>query len=321
MLMSALLGGCFGVLSAVTGAIYDPAAAQAQVDAAILAQVNATRASYEASPSCVSAHQWAMMTQSAIDGGLYTRGALTISDIDAAIAALPESGADAWMCLADRGMLFASTARPAEAKAALEKSLVNRQTPYALNVLLPLAPEEAATRCKAAYGAQKSDSDRLLVLDVCAPYDPSLAWAPAAARSLYRDEQAARQAEAEARAKAEADRQAAEAAAAAQRQTVTTAPTSSSGASSSSPAAPTVTSVRLHNSCSKTVRLFYGDKPKYGSGTYSTLGANTTESRTFQPGDMIWIVDESQNGISSISVGGASMNVEITSSCTGFRAN
>lgn len=315
MFVLTLLTGCALLLGSMPGALYDPTAAQAQVDAAILAQVNAARTTYESAPSCASAHQWAAMLQGAIDGGLYARGSLTLADIDAAILALPESGDEAWMCLADRGSLYASTARPDEARAALDRSLQLRQTAYALNLLLPLAPAEAPTRCKSAYGAQKTDADRLMVLDTCASYDPSLAWAPAAGKTLYQKEQAARQADALARqaaAQAEADQRAAAAAPPAY---------SAPASSSSAPSAPTTTSVRLHNSCSQTVRLFFGDKPKYGSGTTSTLGANNTTSMTFRPGDMIWIVDASDNGLSSLSVGGTSMNVEILSSCTGFRVS
>lgn len=86
------------------------------------------------------------------------------------------------------------------------------------------------------------------------------------------------------------------------------------------PAAPTVVSVRLRNTCPETVKLFFGDKPKFGSGTYSSLGSNTSTSKSMRPGDMIWLVDDSQNGLSSVSIGNRSMTVEVTSSCTGFTA-
>ncbi|MCA9695760.1 MAG: hypothetical protein KC636_39650, partial [Myxococcales bacterium] len=64
---------------------------------------------------------------------------------------------------------------------------------------------------------------------------------------------------------------------------------------------------------------FFGDKPKFGSGTYSSLSANTTTSKQMQQGDMIWIVDDSQNGLSSFSAGAGSQTVEILPSCTGFQ--
>ncbi len=105
--------------------------------------------------------------------------------------------------------------------------------------------------------------------------------------------------------------------------------TSSGGASSepapppstnaSAPAAPQVVSVTLHNDCEHTVKLFLGDKPKFGSGTNTSLGSNTTTSYQMKPGDMIWITDDSENGLSSTSIGGgSSQRITITSACTGF---
>jgi hypothetical protein len=87
----------------------------------------------------------------------------------------------------------------------------------------------------------------------------------------------------------------------------------------SAPAAPQVVSVTLHNDCNHTVKLFLGDKPKFGSGTNTSLGSNTTTSYQMKPGDMIWITDDSENGLSSTSIGGgSSQRINITSGCTGF---
>ena len=61
-------------------------------------------------------------------------------------------------------------------------------------------------------------------------------------------------------------------------------------------------SVDLKNECRQTVRLFYGDKPKFGSGTYSTLGSNTRTHKSMKRGDMIWLVDDKDNGIGSVTV-------------------
>ena len=55
----------------------------------------------------------------------------------------------------------------------------------------------------------------------------------------------------------------------------------------SAPAAPQVVSVTLHNDCSNTVKLFLGEKPKFGSGTNTSLGSNTTTSYQMKPSDMI----------------------------------
>lgn len=83
-------------------------------------------------------------------------------------------------------------------------------------------------------------------------------------------------------------------------------------------AAPTVVSITLRNTCSQTVDLFFGEKPKFGSGTYSNMSSNSSTSKSMRPGEMIWIVDKSQNGISSVTVEAGTNTVEITGDCTGF---
>lgn len=87
-------------------------------------------------------------------------------------------------------------------------------------------------------------------------------------------------------------------------------PSSSGGASS--------VSVTVRNTCPETVDVFYGEKPKFGSGKYSSLGPNSRENMSFRPGDMMWIVDESQNGIASATVSASTQTIEVTSSCTGL---
>jgi len=97
-------------------------------------------------------------------------------------------------------------------------------------------------------------------------------------------------------------------------------PAATPAAATTAPAGPQVVSVELHNDCSNTVKLFLGQKPKYGSGTSTSLGSNTTTSYQMKPGDMIWIIDDSENGLSSTTIGGGngSQRIRITSSCTGF---
>jgi hypothetical protein len=90
-------------------------------------------------------------------------------------------------------------------------------------------------------------------------------------------------------------------------------------ASPEAPAGPSVVSVSLKNNCKETVRLFFGEKPKFGSGTYSTLGSNTRTSKSMKPGEMIGIVDESDNGISSFTVSESTRDAEITDSCSGWK--
>jgi len=80
---------------------------------------------------------------------------------------------------------------------------------------------------------------------------------------------------------------------------------------------PSTYSLRLHNSCSKPVLLFFGDKPKFGSGRKERLGTNNTTSYSGGAPQTVWIIDESENGLSSF-VASGSQSMQITSSCTGF---
>jgi hypothetical protein len=77
-------------------------------------------------------------------------------------------------------------------------------------------------------------------------------------------------------------------------------------------------SLTLHNDCPRTVRLFFGTTPKFGSGTESSISSNSTESHSMREGDMVWIVDESGNGMSSLTATRRQSSVAITRSCTGF---
>lgn len=82
-------------------------------------------------------------------------------------------------------------------------------------------------------------------------------------------------------------------------------------------AAPVPTSVELHSDCSKTVSVFYGDKPKFGSGTKSSVSSNSTSSATRKADGTltIWIIDEKENGLASVHVEPSTKRVEIDKSC------
>jgi hypothetical protein len=94
-------------------------------------------------------------------------------------------------------------------------------------------------------------------------------------------------------------------------------PSSGSGSNGGSQ----IVSLSLHNDCPETVRLFFGNTPKYGSGTESSIFANSTESHSMREGEMVWIVDRSGNGMSSLTVSPGQTLVTITRSCTGFAPN
>ena len=93
---------------------------------------------------------------------------------------------------------------------------------------------------------------------------------------------------------------------------------SPSATPAAAPAPSGPVSVTIRSSCNKTVKVFYGDKPKFGSGTYSSISSNSVQSHSFQEGDLFWIVDESENGISSASICRGTRELEIGSSCSGI---
>jgi hypothetical protein len=70
------------------------------------------------------------------------------------------------------------------------------------------------------------------------------------------------------------------------------------------PSAPVPTEVEVHNDCERTVPLFVGDQPGYGSGTQTSIESNTTTTEPRGPDGTvtIWIVDDSQNGVASVHV-------------------
>lgn len=119
---------------------------------------------------------------------------------------------------------------------------------------------------------------------------------------------AARQAEREAAAREER-----EAAFAASRNASPRGGSSTSSSPSSSPV-----SVTIRSSCRRTVPVFYGDKPKYGSGTKSSVSFNSVSSHTFRVGDMMWVLDDGGNGLGSVTISQGTRTIEIDSSCAGL---
>ena len=87
------------------------------------------------------------------------------------------------------------------------------------------------------------------------------------------------------------------------------------------PSGPQIDSVSLHNDCPSTVKLFLGQKPKWGSGTSTTIGSNVTQSFTLKQGDAIWIVDGSDEGIGKYTGQTGMHSVKITASCMQFVTN
>ena len=88
-------------------------------------------------------------------------------------------------------------------------------------------------------------------------------------------------------------------------------------AASAAPSAFVPTTVEIHSDCTKTTPVFYGEKPKFGSGTKSSIGSNTTTSASRKSDGTltVWIIDEQENGIASVHVDASTKRVEIDRSC------
>jgi len=82
------------------------------------------------------------------------------------------------------------------------------------------------------------------------------------------------------------------------------------------------TTVEIHSDCSKTVSVFYGEKPKFGSGKKSSVSSNSTssEGRNADGTLTIWIIDEKENGLSNVKVTPDTKRVTIGSSCKDISA-
>ena len=95
--------------------------------------------------------------------------------------------------------------------------------------------------------------------------------------------------------------------------TTASAPPSSGGGGGSS-----TVSVEIRCTCGKTVPVFYGDTPKYGSGTSSSCSSNSVSSKSFQAGDKMWLVDDGENGVASVTVAPSIRTIEV--GCTSITA-
>jgi hypothetical protein len=97
---------------------------------------------------------------------------------------------------------------------------------------------------------------------------------------------------------------------------------SDSSGSSDAAAGSSSVSYTIKNSCGASVKLAFADgDPKFKSSSTLGLSANQQTRNSSKPGQQIWIVDGSGNGIASTSVSGSTQTVEITgSSCNSISA-
>ncbi len=84
----------------------------------------------------------------------------------------------------------------------------------------------------------------------------------------------------------------------------------------SAPPAPTTASVTIRSSCSKTAKVFYGEKPGFSSGTSSSISSNSVQSKTFRVGDQMWVTDDSGKPLDNVTIDSNTRQIEISSSCS-----
>ena len=339
--LGALSVGCFGLIPMMPP--MDPAQAQAmadqQVDAVMLQRVNAARQAVQSSPGAFEpATVFSRELESAYQSGTVTRGALDgptllVEAVEALQAAAEANPPQAQVCQALEGTLLIASGDVAGGVGALERSMDTAPNLYALPALLaqkdPQADaEEIEGLCVKTLARVGGEQERFAVLDHCqarsaaSGLEARLAWASEEDRAFYgeRREALERQQAAEA---AEAERKRAE-----ERERMQasfaqpSAPAGGGGGSASGGAAsgPSVISITIRSRCPKTAKVFYGDKPKYGSGTRSTVSTNSVSSHSFRPGDMFWLTDDSEKGLASVTVSAGMREITINADCAGLSA-
>ncbi len=242
--------------------------------------------------------------------------------------------------LAAKGSLLLTSGDKAAGKAALEQSFATPNLwPVAkLLVLYDEAGDKTSIRktCERARGVAKTDEEKYAVLDNCVHHahatstDDALAWAPKGDVAFYNQHHAeyeaedARRAQA-AREKSDADRKAMHDSFSNPGTTSTTGASGSRGArgesgSGGAPATSGPVSVTIRSECPSTVKVFYGNKPKFGSGTTSSISSNSVNSHSFRAGDMMWVVDEHDNGMGNVSVSPGTREIRIGRDCRSVSA-
>ncbi|OGQ10478.1 MAG: hypothetical protein A2138_04785 [Deltaproteobacteria bacterium RBG_16_71_12] len=302
----------------------DAVAAAYDVDGPFVERVAAARAAAKAAPGdTAAALAFGRAVDQAVQVGALQRGKLTAADIDDAAGALDAASDDRSQALAVKGNLLLSAGRVDDGVAALEASLADKPNLWATPRLFPALitqgkADRVLTHCRAVRKAIRTDEERLALLGDCHAALGDSTWASKEDQQLF----AAAQAQANARAAAERaawDEQRAQERAALD---ASFSKPNGSGGGTASPAASgggaATVSVQIRCTCGKTVPVFYGDKPKYGSGTRSSCSSNSVSSKTFGVGDMMWLIDDSENGLGSVSVSSATRTIEV--GCTSISA-
>lgn len=317
-----LLFTLFGCLPTYKAPDYAAAQADAnaQVDATMIARIDQARAGAK-SGAPDDAWKFAKEVENAYAAGTIGRGKLDGGALtDEAVGYLDAAAkVEPGQMLAEKGSLLMTAGRQADGIAALEASFAKPNL-WPVGKLLEhyatAEPARVTVVCKKARPVVKNDDERMALLDQCMHWGKSLAWASKADVAFYEQTRAEEQRQAEIdnaawREKQDREREQLYA-------SFSKPEPASSNRSSSSPAPSGPVSVTIRSKCGSTVRVFYGDKPKFGSGTSSTISSNSVQSKSFRAGDMMWVVDDRDNGLSSTSISQSTREIEVT--CTGLHA-
>lgn len=98
-------------------------------------------------------------------------------------------------------------------------------------------------------------------------------------------------------------------------------PAGAEPASSSEPHARGTVSVTLRSSCPETVKVFFGDKPRFSSGRTSSVSGNSRRNESLRVGDTIWLLDSGGDGIASVTVSESTREVEVSRECSALMAH
>lgn len=296
--------------------------ANAQVDATMIARIDQARVGAK-SGAPNEAWKFAKEVENAYATGTIGRGKLDGAALtDEAVAYLDAAAkVEPGQMLAEKGSLLITAGREADGIAALEASFAKPNLWPVAKLLEHYAKSEPAqitVVCKKARPIVKSDEERYALLDQCMHWGKGLTWASKTDVAFYEQTREAEQRQAEAdnaawRAKQDREREQLHASFSKPEPANNR---SSSSSSTSTPAGPV--SVTIRSRCGSTVRVFYGDKPKFGSGTSSTISSNSVQSKSFRAGDMMWVVDDRDNGLSSTTISQSTREIEV--GCTGLHA-
>lgn len=77
--------------------------------------------------------------------------------------------------------------------------------------------------------------------------------------------------------------------------------------------------VTIRNNCSRRVVLYVGKQPGE-DGRYMTLGSTNMISPRLRQGEQVWLLDEREASLASVSIAGSTHDIEIAETCAGLSA-